>query len=171
MYRFEDQKYSVYGWKLPALLTAVSAAISAIYITINNPIFHQFCFGVLITIMAVRAGYKYRRLPSSETKNTLHRMFITSWSLYATGFLVWNIDNQFCPQLRAIRASVGAPFDALFQLHGWWHIFTALGSFAFIVSTQYHRLLEHGKENEYMIEWTIGIFPRIVARNNKAKLL
>ncbi|RKP10880.1 alkaline ceramidase 3-like protein [Thamnocephalis sphaerospora] len=168
---FETKEKPVYGWKFPALLVTVSAAISGIYLFVKSPIFHQVFYGLLTAVMVVRAGYNYNIIPPCPAKDSLRRLLLTSWIMYTLGFLVWNIDNNFCPQLRAIRASVGSPFDTLFQLHGWWHVLTAFGCFSFILYTQYSRLVMLGKANELAVEWKMGILPSLVARNNKAKLL
>lgn len=44
------------------------------------------------------------------------------------GYLLWNIDLEFCTELESIRA-----FWARFlALHGWWHILTAIDAGRFM---------------------------------------
>jgi hypothetical protein len=40
--------------------------------------------------------------------------------LFITGYILWNIDNQFCNNLRSIRDSIGLPWAWLLELHGWY---------------------------------------------------
>ena len=48
------------------------------------------------------------------------------------GYLLWNIDLEFCMQLRELRAQVGLPWAWLLELHGWWHVLTAIGADRFM---------------------------------------
>jgi hypothetical protein len=36
------------------------------------------------------------------------------------GYILWNIDNQFCDNLRSIRQNIGLPWAWLLELHGWY---------------------------------------------------
>jgi len=38
---------------------------------------------------------------------------------FVSGYIVWNIDNVFCAELRAIREVVGMPLGFVTELHGW----------------------------------------------------
>lgn len=54
---------------------------------------------------------------------------ITGIITFAGGFAIWNIDNIFCEQLRAIRDVLGDPLGMVIQGHGYWHLMTGYGSF------------------------------------------
>lgn len=36
------------------------------------------------------------------------------------GFLIWNLDNAYCPKLRGWRQHVGLPWGIFLEGHGWW---------------------------------------------------
>jgi len=38
----------------------------------------------------------------------------------AAGFLIWNLDNEFCPTIRRWRREIGLPWGILLEGHGWW---------------------------------------------------
>jgi dihydroceramidase len=166
---FESERNNIHGWKLPATLTCIALLISAIYVFVKSPLFHQWSYGLLTAVLVLRALYLFNRVPACEAKCTMRRMLISSWSMYALGFLVWNIDNEFCPQIRAARAYLGSPWDSLLQLHGWWHILTGLGSYAYIVFSQYIRQMQLGKADQYTIRWTMSVIPAVVLANSKIK--
>jgi dihydroceramidase len=44
------------------------------------------------------------------------------------GYLLWNVDLEYCAELRALKAQVGLPWAWLLEFHGWWHILTAVGA-------------------------------------------
>jgi dihydroceramidase len=49
------------------------------------------------------------------------------------GYLLWQIDGIYCTELTALRRSVGMPWGFLLELHGWWHVLTAVGAYVFMV--------------------------------------
>ncbi|KAI9592453.1 alkaline ceramidase 3-like protein [Syncephalis fuscata] len=166
---FETKEKIVYGWRLPALLTTVAVLISTIYVFVKSPLFHQWSYALLTAVLVFRALYMFNNVPAGEARNSMRRLLISSWTMYALGFLSWNIDNEFCPQIRAARAYIGAPWDSLLQLHGWWHILTGLGSYAYIVFGQYLRQVQLGKSDLYTIRWTMGVLPTVTLANSKVK--
>ncbi|KAK9722013.1 alkaline ceramidase ydc1 [Basidiobolus ranarum] len=168
---FETKETSIYGWKFPVLLFVIATLISTIYILVKSPLFHQLSYGCLTAVLVFRALYLFISLPSGPAKRSMQRLLITSWGSYALGFLAWNIDNEFCPQIRAARAYLGSPWDSLLQLHGWWHILTGLGSYVYIVFSQYIRQIQLGKKDLYTIHWTMGVLPTVALANGKPKLV
>lgn len=48
-------------------------------------------------------------------------------SIFLGGFLIWNLDNVFCSQVRQWRHAVGLPWAVLLEGHAWWHLMTGLG--------------------------------------------
>ena len=51
---------------------------------------------------------------------------------FVLGFGLWLVDCIYCDALRDVRETVGFPWGWLLQLHGWWHIATAVGAGKFI---------------------------------------
>jgi len=49
---------------------------------------------------------------------------------FVAGFLVWNLDNQFCDILESWRESLPFFIGALLQGHAWWHLVSACISFS-----------------------------------------
>lgn len=159
---FETKREKLYGWRLPALLAGIAIGISTVYMLVKNPLFHQVSYGLLTAVLVFRAGYVFTQLPASADKARLKRLLNTSWCLYALGFLAWNIDNEFCPQIRAARAVLGAPWNSVLQLHGWWHILTGLGSYCYIVFSQYIRQVMLQNADDITLRWTAGILPTVM---------
>jgi dihydroceramidase len=46
-------------------------------------------------------------------------MKLTLKVTFVGGYIVWNIDNVFCAELRALRDIVGMPLGFATELHGW----------------------------------------------------
>jgi dihydroceramidase len=66
--------------------------------------------------------------------------FLTILVTFVGGYVLWNIDIHACSELRAFRNFVGMPLGFVTELHGWWHIFTGLGVYYYIVFIEYLRL-------------------------------
>ena len=56
------------------------------------------------------------------------------WLILA--FVIWNIDLEYCFNLRDIRHKIGLPWAWLLELHGWWHVLTAIGASEYIKLTR-----------------------------------
>ncbi|OHE91770.1 alkaline phytoceramidase [Colletotrichum orchidophilum] len=67
---------------------------------------------------------------NDKTNNILNTMWImvgTGLGVFLMGFLIWNIDNAFCSQMRQWRRQLGLPWGALLEGHAWWHLMTGVG--------------------------------------------
>ncbi len=51
---------------------------------------------------------------------TMWKMIACGLSAVACGFLIWNLDNEFCSTLRSWRREIGLPWGILLEGHGWW---------------------------------------------------
>lgn len=47
---------------------------------------------------------------------------------FVGGFLIWNLDNIFCSEVRRLRRAIGLPWAVLLEGHGWWHLLTGIGT-------------------------------------------
>jgi dihydroceramidase len=51
----------------------------------------------------------------------------------AFGYFLWQLDGIFCTELTALKRIMGMPWGFLLEMHGWWHLFTAIGAYVFMV--------------------------------------
>ncbi|OMJ19447.1 Alkaline ceramidase YPC1 [Smittium culicis] len=83
-------------------------------------------FGLIVTYDFYKSYLLLSNLPNSgNSKKQLKGLLIRGFFSFLIGFAAWNLDNICCKNLRALRLILGPPFDALLQMHGWWHILTA----------------------------------------------
>lgn len=52
---------------------------------------------------------------------------------FAFGFILWAIDQLACGTLTEAKHAMGMPWSFLLEFHGWWHLFTGIGAYVFIV--------------------------------------
>ncbi|BFZ00462.1 hypothetical protein BsWGS_03501 [Bradybaena similaris] len=166
------QIYSLYLMKskpdeesfiLRRLLIAYCIVVTLVYILINDPIFHQVSYAVMVCCIVVLAS----RI--CLTSNCSKLFFLVSLLTYILGFLLWNIDNIFCSNLRSIRSQIfGGTSGMLFECHAWWHIFAGSGTYLgllFAVHTRY--LYLHRKPQ---LKFLLRCWPYISVREDVNKV-
>ena len=132
-----------------AIAVFIATFITGYYYYIKDPLFHQNAFALLTAIVFFRSlhGMEASLRPSRQAKRraevgrrdvsdvteqalinqrdlgilkTMYQMIPVGLGSIALGFLIWNLDNAFCPTLRRWRREVGLPWGILLEGHGWW---------------------------------------------------
>lgn len=87
-------------------------------------------------------------------------------SFFLIGFSLWILDNVFCAHLRNVRNSVLLPWAVILEGHGWWHIFTGIGAYYFIIWRVWLTRCLDGSEREFMLQWPSALtsVPKVVPR-------
>ncbi len=113
----------------------------------NNPIFHEFSYGLLAVIVIAQSFLLIKRL------NSDWRIYFTGLFYYLLGFIFWNIDNNFCKNLNTYQTSIENFFGvseantvkavffnslvviikSVFEFHSLWHVFTGYASYMAII--------------------------------------
>ncbi|KAI8918775.1 alkaline ceramidase 3 [Entophlyctis helioformis] len=151
-------------------LVVYSVAVTAIYVQIRNPVFHEVSYGLLVAatvILPIRHLLKMSDTHPKETR-TLVILFVASFTTYITGFVLWNIENLNCVAVREWRARAGFPLRVVGQLHSWWHLLTGIGAYGSSVLNHYMRLLALGRK-DVRIKWLLLVFPLVVADESRKR--
>ncbi|GJC80866.1 alkaline ceramidase family protein [Colletotrichum tofieldiae] len=118
------------GNVIAATLWLGIGTMAAIYVRSGDIFIHVMTFTALLTFVWPRTlfiVYGTGRW-SKEDQKRLMWQFAKSCAILILGFTLWHIDLEYCAELRAARKNLGLPLAWLLELHGWWHIFTALGA-------------------------------------------
>lgn len=166
---FETGEKRKFGLFLPLALFIYALSVTAAYLYINNPVFHQISYALLVIILNFRSIYLLTQVPKGQTRILMKKLLFTSWTTFGLGFFLWNVDNIACHQLIAARRRIGMPLSHLLELHGWWHIGTAFGTYYWIVFSNYIRIILLHKENEYNIKWGLGFVPYVAKISTTSK--
>lgn len=118
-----------------AALAVIYVAFSAFYVWSARIIYQVIAFAVALGLVTLRSQYLFHRLqprfPPAKSRDWNAR----TWQAIAiclAGYVLWNIDLEHCAELRRLRQRVGLPWAWLFELHGWWHVLTAVGAARFM---------------------------------------
>lgn len=87
-------------------------------------------------------GFRTRKIIATRIKEKEHRDKIRSLVTFATwmamsAYGIWNIDVNFCPTLTRWKRSMGMPWGVLLELHGYWHLMTAISSYTFMAIIEF----------------------------------
>ena len=125
------QRTSVYNKLVSVGLAVIFPLFSAFYIWTTNILYHSIAFGTVLALIVLRGHYLFHwRVPAfpaqkcAEWRVRGRKALI----LLLVGFGLWNVDLEFCAQLRFLRAKMGLPWAWILELHGWWHVLTAISA-------------------------------------------
>lgn len=116
-----------HNFMLSILLFIYCFVVTVVYLTVKDPLFHECAYALMVFTTfgsSLRIIWKYA--------HKLH-LFVLSNVLYGVGFIIWNIDNIFCDQLRQWRSDVGYPLKPLLQGHSWWHMLSGTGAYLGVI--------------------------------------
>jgi dihydroceramidase len=122
---------SVYSPYINIGLAIAFPLFSVFYVWTGKIIYHVSAFAGVVVLIVVRGHYLFHWLdpPFAEGKRREWRSRgRNALAMLLLGYALWNIDLEYCAELRRLRQRVGMPWAWLLELHGWWHILTAVSA-------------------------------------------
>lgn len=132
-----------------AIILAVLVPFVIYHCLADEFVLHVALFFCMCWIVAFRTRYLIAKRIADERDRHRIRALVTfaTWCALV-GYAIWNIDVHFCPELTRWKRAVGMPFGVLLELHGYWHILTAIAAYAFMAIIEFltspHGLATHG---------------------------
>lgn len=118
---------------ITTILLSSVAGISAVYWQTRIVEIHWGSFFVMENLIWTRTLYIiYSRQRSPAEKSRLVGQFWAATGVMVLALVVWVIDLELCPPLRQLRTWVGSPLQYALELHGWWHVLTAVAASKYI---------------------------------------
>lgn len=101
--------YTVYG-----ALAFTAIAVTAIYLHIRDPTFHQVAYAALTALVLTRSIYLlHTRVDDAQARKNMWWTIFIGVSTFLSGFILWIIDNECCDLLRSVRHEIGLPWAFL----------------------------------------------------------
>ncbi|KAI0334118.1 alkaline phytoceramidase [Cubamyces sp. BRFM 1775] len=154
--------------QLSIIFIAFNALFTWSYYLSRDPVYHQVVFATIMfttlfrTLYLLRNGDIAKRLPVGP-RSAVTRLFLTGAGTFASGFLIWNLDNVFCSKVTQWKNSIGWP--AAFVLEGKYirHLFRrrATGTYLMLVGNTCMTLCIKDEHANYAVKKFLGI-PRLV---------
>ncbi|QPC58122.1 hypothetical protein HYE67_000353 [Fusarium culmorum] len=154
------------GLALSTLFTAVMIT----HVVLDEFLLHAISFGLGVLIIARRSlQIISQRTLDLDTRCDLRNISIAGITFFIFGYIVWLIDDWACRYLTDIRHTVGLPFAFLFELHGWWHFFTAIGGYIAVIVVDSITLNEKVDNPTSRLAWPVPLVARLMASSVTAK--
>ncbi|KAJ5280541.1 ceramidase [Penicillium angulare] len=117
------------------LLGGLLLAFVIYHVKTDELIVHSSLFVSSILIIGIRTFQliQLKTAEGSPARKQIWGVVRFGAFIFNVGFYIWLIDGWICDSLRDTRRMIGTPLAYLLELHGWWHIFTAVGAYIFIV--------------------------------------
>ncbi|KAK3935098.1 ceramidase [Diplogelasinospora grovesii] len=116
-------------------LAIIFPLFSAFYVWAGKIIYHATAFAIIMVLITLRGHYLFHWIKPEfpEAKGLKWRaQGLKALYMLLAGYFLWNIDLEYCAELRKLREWAGFPWALLFELHGWWHILTAISASQFM---------------------------------------
>ncbi|KAJ3402433.1 hypothetical protein HDU80_005076 [Chytriomyces hyalinus] len=147
---------------ITTVLSLYSLLFTPIYVYNRNPDFFGFSHALLVVgliflppIQINRLKREYSNIYDAKRIRGLWHLYWYSLACYLGGFSIWSYENVYCEHVRSVREVVGTPWSVLLELHMWWHLLSALGSYGVIILLAYMRLLAI-KRTDVQLRWVGG---------------
>ncbi|KID64794.1 alkaline ceramidase family protein, partial [Metarhizium hybridum] len=133
-------------------LAVCFASFAIFYLQSPKIIYQVIAFVACVFVLILRAQYLLYwlqpALPEAKRRDWNKRTWKAVF-LCVLGYFLWNIDLEYCAALRSIRQQLGLPWAWLFELHGWWHVLTAIGAAQCMnVAREVRQEVERGQKRE-----------------------
>ncbi len=151
--KYEAQDPKIAG-RVTAAVTAALLTVYTVHLNINKPILHTLTFGVMVHFIRKKTWRLLaERVRDPRIRGDLQRTALFGGISFGLGFLLWVIDGFACSYLTQMKRAIGMPWAFVLELHGWWHILTAIGAYVFIVLTDHLTSEEIGGDLEDAFGW------------------
>ncbi|KAF7716557.1 Uncharacterized protein PECH_004358 [Penicillium ucsense] len=112
------------------VLSVLFVTVMFFHMVLNEFLLHAVTFGTAVLTIAVRTSkITAQQVTDPYMKKKLRNISYFGIFCFAFGFFVWLIDGLACGLLKDTRHAIGLPLAFLTELHGWWHILTAIGGY------------------------------------------
>ncbi|KAJ3547833.1 hypothetical protein NM208_g1314 [Fusarium decemcellulare] len=171
LYRLLTFKASPWHTKLTGVvLLSLFTIVMVTHIVMDEFILHAITFASGVLFIAHRTlNIISNHVPDPHIRRSLRNISILGCWCFSFGYSLWLIDEWACRYLTDTRYAVGLPFAFLLELHGWWHIFTALGGYIAVAIVDLTTSGEVIKDPTKHLAWPIPFVARCMA--NSARLV
>lgn len=134
---------------LQVVLFSYCFIVTVVYIYNKNSVFFQISYGIMVVSLVTIAVNTVRQL-----ERTNKALLVAATVTYGTGFILWNIDNEYCQSLQIVRRIAGV-LSPVLELHAWWHILAGLGTYLSLIFIAHTRcvVLEQKSRIKYWLNF------------------
>ncbi|KAB8274633.1 alkaline phytoceramidase [Aspergillus minisclerotigenes] len=149
------------------ILSLLFTVVMVVHMVMDEFLLHAVTFGTAVYLIATRTlKIIPRQIPDPVTRKNIQSVALFGCASFIFGYLVWLIDEWACRVLTKTRQAVGLPLAFLFELHGWWHVFTAIGGYIAVAIIDLLTSGEVRNDSTEHLAWPIPVIARLTAGGN-----
>ncbi|KAF2264571.1 alkaline phytoceramidase [Lojkania enalia] len=135
--------------RITLLILGSNIAVAVYHCWADEIIMHEIAFAMMVFISGRKVRQLIReRVKGQEAKKRLGKLASLGTYSGLFGYFLWSIDFHLCHWVTPVKRWMGLPWGFLLELHGWWHIFTAIGSYVGMALSEYLVTIEEGKTDK-----------------------
>lgn len=165
---FEWGKSRARSIRIACEISAFAIILTVVYLYNRNPSIHQTAYGILTGVVMLKSHFLVKEhVKDVEARKVLNTLIIWGLAYIVAGYFLWNMDIHFCSTWRSLRRFIGLPYGFVLEGHGWWHLFTGIGVYHYLVYLQYLRQFLINKQDQYQVNWSCcNLLPHLDLRSN-----
>ncbi|PLB54693.1 alkaline phytoceramidase [Aspergillus steynii IBT 23096] len=145
------------------LLSLLFTIVMVVHMVMDEFLLHAVTFGLAVYLIATRTLKLIpQQIPDPVTRKNIQSIAIFGCFSFVFGYIVWLIDDWACQYLTSTRHFIGLPWAFLLELHGWWHVFTAIGGYIAVALIDMITSGEVDKNSTKRLAWPLPAVARFV---------
>lgn len=139
------------------ILSILFTIVMVTHMVMDEFLLHATSFGLAVYLIGSRTpkiieGY----VADLKLKKSLRYLSFFGCFCFGFGYFVWLIDEFGCGILTGAKHAVGLPFAFVFEFHGWWHFFTAIGGYVAVATVDLITSGDMDEEATSSLAWPVG---------------
>ncbi|KAJ5267167.1 hypothetical protein N7478_009975 [Penicillium angulare] len=152
------------------ILLAMFTIVMVVHMVMDEFLLHAVSFGLAVWLIARRTIKMIPdQIPDLLFRKKIQRLSFFGCFFFLFGYSVWLIDEFACAHLTRIRHAIGLPLAFLFEFHGWWHVFTAIGGYVAVTTVDLITSGEVHEDRTASLAWPVPLMARLVHPSAEAK--
>ncbi|OOF90627.1 hypothetical protein ASPCADRAFT_211932 [Aspergillus carbonarius ITEM 5010] len=145
------------------ILSILFIIVMVVHMVMDEFLLHAVSFGSAVLLITIRT---LKIIPTEITderaRGTVKRVALFGVASFVFGYFVWLIDEFACRVLVSMRGVVGLPVGFLLELHGWWHVFTAIGGYIAVAIIDLITSGEVARDSVEGLAWPLPVVGRVL---------
>ncbi|GCB27680.1 alkaline ceramidase YPC1 [Aspergillus awamori] len=145
------------------ILSVLFTIVMVVHMVMDEFLLHAVTFGAAVCLITTRTlKIIPREIPDVEARKRIQSVALFGCASFIFGYLVWLIDEFVCQSLIGARHAVGLPVAFLLELHGWWHVFTAIGGYIAVAVIDLITSGEVQRDSVAQLAWPLPTVARLL---------
>ncbi|PWY78993.1 arylsulfatase [Aspergillus eucalypticola CBS 122712] len=145
------------------VLSVLFTIVMVVHMVMDEFLLHAVTFGTAVYLIATRTlKIIPREIPDVEDRKRIQNVALFGCASFIFGYLVWLVDEWVCQSLIGARHAVGLPVAFLLELHGWWHVFTAIGGYIAVAIIDLITSGELQRDSVAQLAWPLPTVARLL---------